>query len=146
MATRTKSKRTVRQHDPPKPAIETPLPPGVNNTSGTPNDVELQAQRLVHSAGSAEDAKKAIDAAIGKEGVGDFRQDSFALRFGFSSRRELLAASKPLFDCETSNWWATELKNGRWVVWGNEDLSAQNTFASLAEARKAVGDSATTSK
>jgi len=73
-----------------------------------------------------------------KEAAGDFRQDSFALRFGFASRRDLLAASKPLFDSETSDWWATELKNGRWIVWGNDDLSASHTFESLDAAKRAV--------
>jgi hypothetical protein len=140
MATRAKSKRTVRPHDPPKPPIDSSLPPGVNRSSSVPDGVELQAQRLVHNAGSAEDAKKAIDAAVGKEAVGDFRQDTFALRFGFASRRDLLAASKPLFDSQTSSWWATELKNGRWIVWGADDLSATQTFESLVEARQAVGD------
>ena len=139
MATRPKSRRTVRQHDPPKPSLDSPAPPGVNQSPSIPEEVELQAQRLVHNAGSAEDAKKAIDAAVDKETAGDFRQDTFAMRFGFASRRELLAASKPLFDSQTSNWWATELKNGRWIVWGAEDLSAQDTFESLAAAKQAVG-------
>jgi hypothetical protein len=142
MATRTKAKRAVRNADPAKPPIESPLPPGVNPTPPVPGGDELQAQRLIHNAGSAEDAKKAIDAADAKETAGDFRQDSFAMRFGFASRRDLLAASRPLFDSQTANWWATELKNGRWVVWGENDLSATDTFASLADARKAVGDTA----
>lgn len=142
MATRAKSKRTIRPHDPEKPPLDSPLPPGVNKTQSVPEGVELQAQRLVHNAGSVEDAKKAIDAAFSKETVGDFRQDTFAMRFGFASRRDLLAASKPLFDSQTSNWWATELKNGRWIVWGNDDLSASETFESLVEARKAIGDPA----
>ena len=139
MATRAESKRTVRPHEPSKPPIDSSLPPGVNQSPSVPDGVELQAQRLVHVAGSAENAKKAIDAAVSKEKVGDFRQDTFAMRFGFPSRRDLLAASKPLFDSQTSNWWATELKNGRWIVWGDDDLSAVQTFESLLEARKAVG-------
>jgi len=106
-----------------------------------PDGVELEAQRLVHNAGSVEDAKKAIDVAISKEATGDFRQDTFAMRFGFGSRRDLLAASKPLLDSPTSNWWATELKNGRWIVWGDDDLSATHTFGSLLEAKKAVSHS-----
>ena len=140
MATRAKSKRTVRPHDPSKPPLDNPLPPGVNALPSVPDGVDLQAQRLVHNAGSVEDAKKAIDAAASKESLGDFRQDTFAMRFGFALRRDLLAASKPLFDSQTSNWWATKLKNGRWIVWGDDDLSATHTFESLSEARKAVGD------
>lgn len=145
MATRPKAKRAVRTADPAKPPIESPVPPGVSQSPPVPGGVELQAQRLIHNAGSAEDAKKAIDAASAKESVGDFRQDTFAMRFGFASRRDLLAASTPLFDSQSSNWWATELKNGRWIVWGEDDLSATDTFASLEEARKAVGDSASVS-
>jgi len=114
----------------------------VNRDSPTPDKVELQAQRLVHTAGSPENAKQAIDAAIDKESAGDFRQDAFALRFGFASRRDLLAASKPLFDCETSDWWATQLKDGRWIVWGREDLSAKSTFETLEAARRAVSQPA----
>jgi hypothetical protein len=139
VATRTKSRRKVRQHEPTKPPLTPPLPPGANTEPPVPNEVELQAQRLVHRVGSVEGAKEVIDTAARKEEVGDFRQDAFAMRFGFASRRELLAASKPLFDCDRSSWWATELKNGQWIVWGDEDLSAKQLFASLEEAEQAVG-------
>jgi len=140
MATRAKSKRSVRSHDPSKPPLSPSKPPGVNAAPPVPDGMHLQALRFVHNVGSVEDAKKAIDAAVSQETAGDFRQDAFAMRFGFASRRDLLAASKPLFDCETSNWWATELKNGRWIVWGDDDLSATESFESLSAARKAVGD------
>jgi hypothetical protein len=105
-----------------------------------PQGIELQAQRLIHKAGSAEEAKKAIDAALARERACDFREDTFAGRWGFKSRADLHAASQPLFAEENSNWWATRLTNGRWIVWGQDDLSASDTFSSLAEARLAVGD------
>jgi hypothetical protein len=105
-----------------------------------PRGIELQAQRLVRKAGSVEGAKKAIDTALERESIGDFREDAFAARWGFSSRVELMTASQPLFTAEDSSWWATKLANGRWIVWGHDDLSANDTFASLEEAQEAVGD------
>jgi hypothetical protein len=141
MAAKTKAGRKVRPQDVGKPALSRRLPPGATREAPVPEGIELQAQRLIHKAGSAEAAKKAIDAAAQRERAGDFREDTFAVRWGFKSRAELHAASQPLFADESSNWWATELANGRWIVWGQDDLSASNTFDSLEEARTAVGDS-----
>ena len=140
MATKSNRQRKVGPHDVRKPPLPKPIPPGASHERPVSEGVELQAQRLVHKAGSADEAKKAIDAALERESAGSFRQDTFASRFGFASRAEMLAASQPLFDTEDSNWWATELANGRWVVWGQDDLSANSTFESLEAAREAVGD------
>jgi hypothetical protein len=140
MPTKAKPDKKLRPHDIRKPPLNRPTPPGASDEPAALQGVELQAQRLVHKAGSAEEAKKVIDAAVARETKSDFRQDSFAARWGFSSRAELLAASCPLFNDEQSNWWATELPGGEWIVWGDEDLSARKKFASLAEARRAVGD------
>ena len=136
-----KSKRQLRPHDVRKPPLPKVVPPGANQQSPVPQGIELQAQRLVHTAGSAERAKAAIDSAIDRESAGDFRQDAFAARWGFKTRAELLAASKPLFS--ESSWWVTEVDKGRWIVWGHDDLSANKTFGSLEEAKQAVGDTPT---
>jgi hypothetical protein len=141
MAAKSKAARKLRPQDVRKPPLPRPLPPGATREASVPEGIELQAQRLIHKAGSAEEAKKAIDAAERRERAGDFREDTFAVRWGFKSRAELHAASQPLFTDESSNWWATELANGRWIVWGQDDLSASDTFDSLEEARMAVGDS-----
>jgi len=140
MPRKSKLANTVRQHDPKKPQLPTPKPPGINAEAGVSQGIELQANRLVHKAGSADDAKRMIDAAVGRETASDFREDAFAARWGFPSRAAMMAKSQPLFDADESNWWATEIPSGGWVVWGQDDLSAMNKFASLAEARQAVGD------
>jgi hypothetical protein len=141
MAAKSKAARKLRPQDVKKPPLGRTLPPGATRQPPVPEGIELQAQRLVHKAGSADDAKKAIDAALARESAGDFREDTFAARWGFKSRAELHAASQPLFAEENSNWWATRLASGRWIVWGQDDLSASDTFDSLDEARSAVGDS-----
>lgn len=140
MAAKSKAARRLRPQDVKIP-LPRPLPPGATREAPVPEGIELQAQRLVHKAGSADAAKSAIDAAMQRELTGDFREDTFAVRWGFKSRAELHAASQPLFADESSSWWATELANGRWIVWGQDDLSASDTFDSLEEARLAVGDS-----
>src|SRR4029450_4859051 len=110
MARRAKTERKVRKHDPTKPPLNKPIPPGAVHIRPVPQGIELQAQRLMRVAGSAEDAKKAIDSAVECEATGDFLEDSFAARWGFASRQELLSASKPIFPDDNSNWWATQLK------------------------------------
>ena len=141
MAAKSKAARRLRPQDVKKPPLPRPLPPGATREAPVPEGIELQAQRLIHKAGSADAAKNAIDGAMQRESAGDFREDTFAVRWGFKSRADLHAASQPLFADESSNWWATQLTNGRWIVWGQDDLSASDTFESLEEARLAVGDS-----
>jgi len=140
MATKSKAARRVRPQDVKKPPLPRPLPPGAGRQPSVPDGIELQAQRLIHKAGSVDAAKKAIDSALQRESAGEFREDAFALRWGFKSRAHMYASSQPLFADESSSWWATELANGRWIAWGQDDLSANDTFGSLDEARKAVGD------
>jgi hypothetical protein len=140
MPRKSKLAKTVRPHDLQKPKLPAPKPPGIDADAGISQGVELQAKRLVHKAGSVDNAKKMIDAAVGRETASDFREDAFAARWGFPSRAAMMAKSQPLFDSDGSDWWATEIPEGTWVVWGQDDLSATNKFASLAEARLAVGD------
>src|SRR5262249_18302751 len=140
MARTMKNAKPVRQHDPQKPPLPKPTPPGVGVNASVPVGIELQAQRLIHHVGTADDAKKVIDAVADRETKSDFREDAFATRWGFSSRAALMAASMPLFDSEQSTWWATQVPDGRWIVWSQDDLSAKTTFPSLDAARIAVGD------
>lgn len=136
---RTKKSARARPHDLQKPPLpEPPLPPGVNHTSPVPQGVEFKAQKLVREAGSPDAAKQAVDAAVAKERASDFREDHFAVRCGFTSRGSLYAASRPIQAADGSDWWATELPNQRWVVWNQDDLTARDQFASLAEARQAI--------
>jgi len=135
-----KAQKPVRQHDPQKPPLPKSTPPGVEDHPRVPVGIELQAQRLIHEAGSADIAKRVIDQVVERETKSEFLEDVFAARWGFASRAALLAASMPLFDSEQSNWWASQIPDGRWVVWSRDDLSAKTAFPSLDAARIAVGD------
>jgi len=137
--TKERPSRVVRKTagDSPPP-ISKPLPPGSVSRSPLSKDVELQAQKLIHETGSTDAAKTAVDKAAEREHVPDFQEDHLAQRWGFSSRAEMLAASKPISDGEGGSWWATRLANDRWIVWNKDDVKAMSTFASLEEARRAL--------
>ena len=98
----------------------------------------MQAQTLIHQAGSPTLAKAAVDGAAERETIPDFREDQFGLRFGFASRPELLAASTPLTAADGTAWWTTAIPGHRWIVWNQEDMSAAQTYATLEEARNSV--------
>jgi len=138
-STKERTSRVVRKTagDNPPP-ITKPLPPGSVPRSPLPEEVELQAQKLIHEAGSTHAAKTAVDAAAERECVPDFQEDHFAQRWGFSSRAEMRAASKPISAGDGGSWWATQLAKGGWVVWNKDDLKATTTFASLEDARRAM--------
>jgi hypothetical protein len=131
----------VRVHEPQTPPLPRPTPPGAVKKRAVPKDLEIKAQRLIHEVGSAEAAKQVIDAVHEQECSSDFLEDSFALRWGFASRKLLLAESKPLFGDGPSNWWATKLRTGRWIVWSRDDFSSRHTFASFEDAKAAVSRS-----
>jgi hypothetical protein len=118
------------------PPIEAPLPPGTVQKSPVPPQVEEQAAKLLHEAGSCDAAKTAVDVAAERENVPDFQEDHFAMRWGFASRADLRHASKPLFSHDGITTWATELPSGRWICWSKEDMSAAEMFASLEELRE----------
>jgi len=126
-------RKTAGDHPPPAPK---PHPPGTVQRSPLPEGVELQAQQLIHETGSPSAAKSAVDVAAQREHAADFQEDHFALRWGFASRAQMRAASKPLSASDGSAWWATELPTGRWVIWSKEQMAATETFASLEAARK----------
>ena len=73
-----------------------------------------------------------------RETIPDFREDSFAQRFGFLSRLELLAASTPLTAADGTPWWTTAIQDHRWIVWNQQDMSAAQTYATLQEARNSI--------
>ena len=116
------------------PASPAPPPPGTNAVAPLSEGVELEAQKLIHQAGSPSLAKRAVDKAAQRESVPDFRQDQFAARWGFASRKALLAASKPLPGNGASLWWATAVSGREWIVWSDDDMSAADKFPSLEDA------------
>jgi hypothetical protein len=100
--------------------------------------VELDAQKLIHQAGSPSLAKQAVDQAAEREEVPDFRQDLFAQRWGFASRKDLLAVSKPINGQDGRSWWATQIAESKWITWSDDDMSAEEKYPSLAAARAAI--------
>ncbi len=139
MSRKHKSERVVQPaagHNPP------PLPPsrplGSVPESPIAKGVELHAQKLLHEAGSTSLAKTAVDTAAKRETIPDFREDQFAQRWGFRSRQEMLTHSSPVTAADGETWWATSIKDNRWIVWSQEDMSAAESFETLEEARQHV--------
>src|SRR5439155_557306 len=119
-------------------------PPGSSASSPLPQDIELEAQKLIHETGSVDAAKIAVELAAERENAPDFQEDHFAQRWGFTSRAQLRGSSKPVADSDGNTWWATELPSNRWVVWNKDDMSAEQMFDSLEEARQSLDGRAAT--
>jgi hypothetical protein len=140
MALKSKSEPVVRKSGgddpPPQPSVEPPV--GSVVMAPIPEGVELQAQALIHQAGSPTLAKSAVDGAAAREAIPDFREDHFGRRFGFESRPELLAASTPLTAADGTSWWTTAIKDNRWIVWNQQDMSASKTYSTVEEARSSI--------
>ena len=113
-------------------------PDGTASIAPIPVGVEMQAQILLHQAGSPGLAKQAVDAAAERETMPDFREDMFGRQFGFASRETLLAASTPLIAADGTSWWTTAIEGNRWIVWNQEDMSASQSYATLQEARQSL--------
>jgi len=128
-------RKTGGDNPPPQSPV---YPPGCEHQAPIPEGVEMQAQILIHQAGSPELAKDAVEGAAQREAIPDFREDFFAQRFGFASRLELLAASTPLIAADGTSWWTTAVAENRWIVWNQNDMSASNTYSTLQEARRSV--------
>jgi len=129
------ARRTAGENPPP---IAEPHPPGRQSESAISKGVEVQAQKLLHEAGSPKLAKHAVDSAAHRETIPDFCQDMLAQRLGFKSRAALLAASTPVTAVDGTAWWATALDEHRWTVWSDDDMTTAQSFDSLEEARRHV--------
>jgi hypothetical protein len=139
MVRKSRIDRTVRStagENP--PSIGQPYPPGRQSESPISKGVEVQAQKLLHEAGSPKLAKHAVDSAAHRETIPDFCQDMLAQRLGFKSRADLLAASTPITAVDGTPWWATVLDEHRWTVWSDDDMTTAKSFDSLEEARRHV--------
>ena len=75
---------TAGDNPPPLPPSDPPV--GSEPKAPIPEGVEMQAQILLHQAGSPALAKDAVDGAAEREEIPDFREDLFGQRFGFASR------------------------------------------------------------
>ena len=129
-------RETGGDNPPPQPRIDPPV--GSAPQAPIPKGVEMQAQTLIHQAGSPELAKEAVDGAAEREIIPDFLEDQFGQRFGFASRPELLAASTPLTAADGTPWWTTAIDGNRWIVWNRHDMSAAKTYATVQEARNSI--------
>jgi hypothetical protein len=129
-------RRTGGDNPPPQPPVDPPL--GSVPKAPIPEGVEMQAQTLIHRAGSPALAKDAVDGAAERETIPDFREDQFGQRFGFASRPELLAASTPLTAADGTPWWTTAIAGNRWIVWNQDDMSASKTYSTVQEARSSI--------
>lgn len=128
-------RETLGDTSPPQSPV---FPRGCEHQAPIPEGVEMQAQILIHQAGSLELAKAAVDGAAHREAIPDFREDFFGRRFGFGSRLALFAASTPLIAADGTSWWTTAVADNRWIVWNQNDMSAANTYSTLQEARRSV--------
>ena len=122
----------------PNPQRYVAPPVGSVPAAPIPTGVEMQAQVLIREAGSEALAKSAVTGAAEREQIPDFREDQFSKRFGFASRPELLAASLPLVAADGTAWWTTAIAGDRWIVWNQDNMSAEQTFATVEEARCSV--------
>ena len=140
MATQPTSEHKVRETagSNPSPLLHVVSPVGSVPKAPIPEGVEMQAQVLIHQAGSPVLAKNAVDGAAQRETIPDFREDLFGQRFGFASRAALLAASTPVTAADGTSWWTTAIEGNRWIVWNQEDMSASQTYSTLQEARQST--------
>ena len=94
--------------------------------------LQMEAEKLISQAGSAEMAKRAID-AIADTWVEDpkTRHDKFAREWGFASYLSMLQCSMSISAAREKNWCVTAVKDGRWIMWNDEDLVALENFRPL---------------
>ena len=99
------------------------------------NEPKSQAQSLIDTAGSPEQAKQAVDEAAREQAAPPLTQEDFARRWGFASFLELFEASKSVGSAEgKKKWLLTALRGGKWLLWNDGDLSSAREFDSREEA------------
>jgi hypothetical protein len=137
MALQSKQKSKLRPHDVQVPPPTKPIPPGASHRRSVAHGAEHTAQKLVHEVGSTSAAKKVIDTVADLESAPDFRDDHLATRWGFNSRKDMLAGSKPIEDRAGASWWATKLPDGSWIVW-NRDTTNSTKYSTLEKAQQGL--------
>jgi len=108
---------------------------------------KAHAQQLVHQVGSVDLAKHALDVMdeVIKNPADPLksidqtdRQMNFCHSLGFESRDELFGRSTATPSNDGKHWFESQLGDGSWVVWNEEDLQADRHFASHEEALTTV--------
>ena len=98
-----------------------------------------EAEHLLTSAGSAEQAQRAVESAVGPSQASSTQSDAFARQWKFGSYLEMFEASKPLATIEGKHWLASNIGGDQWIVWNEQDLVAAYKVHSIDEAQELVG-------
>jgi hypothetical protein len=93
--------------------------------------VQVEAEKLLATAGSAELAKQAIDEAEQRPISSQQQQADFAAQWGHQSIHQMLAVSSRLTAPDGTPWWATNIQDEGWILWNERDLRARQRFPSL---------------
>jgi hypothetical protein len=103
--------------------------------------LELDALRLLADAGTPELAKFAIDSV--EQQQHDQLRTEFAEALGFSSYRDLLAASAGIATADEKLWFVTPLADGQWIGWNFFEITANVKHATREAAIAHVEQSVT---
>lgn len=100
----------------------------------TADAAKVHAQQLVDELGSVGLAKHAVE-TVGE--ISEF-QSQLCQALRFASFEKLVAKSKSVESNDGRHWFATRLRNNRWVVWSEEDCRVDRHFATEQEALASV--------
>ena len=115
--------------------------------------VQLDAQKLVESAGNAELAKNAVDVAQARQTANPERvnlevantdcahaptRDELATCWGFVSYLEMFETSTVHEARDGGHWCMTAVPGGKWIVWSEADRSVIREFASSEAAQAEI--------
>lgn len=99
-------------------------------------EVRQEASELLAAAGSSEQAKRAVDSAVGNLAEPTTDNDAFALQCGFGSYLELFEAAKPLGEFDGKSWFVSNAGQNQWIVWNDQELVISHKAESFEAASK----------
>ncbi len=100
--------------------------------------VQLDAQRLVESAGTPELAKRAVDLARARRPTVTMDKDEFARALGYVSYLDLFEASTVHTTRDGSRLCVTVMKHGKWLVWDKAEMLVIGEFDSTEDALRQI--------
>ena len=98
------------------------------------DEVCREANELLSAAGSPEQAKRAVDSAVGSLAEPTSNNDAFALQCGFGSYLEMFEASKLIGERDGKHWFITNAGTAQFVFWNDHDLVISNKAESFEAA------------
>jgi hypothetical protein len=104
----------------------------------TATNVDLEAKKLLRSAGSPELAKHAVDAAAENLNLAKDRSEELAELLGFASYRSLVEASTMDTKVADRQWFVISIRPDQWILWNDRDLEVAGVFESLQDAQQAI--------